>query len=702
MYVTGRERKILELLLNEEEVTIKDIAEELKVSTRTIHRSLKGLESILQERDIEIKRTKDSLLYLDGSAAGKKELEAVLGEQASADYTADERQLLLLQKLLESAEPLKLTGLASDMNVTTATVSNDLDRAEDYVKNFGLELIRKRGYGVEIIGKEKQIREAMNHLIMTHMNENDFFSLLEGSRSTATLISDITKQLLGLVNPESLTLIEESVRELKEELPYGFSDDAYISLVVHLALAVERIRQEETIEIDNEFLARMKKQKEYNSATLLSEELEKRLKLGIPEAEVAYITGHLMGAKARYAQEYWLEESSLSTAFKAKQLIEFMTKRTRYNFHESDRLLKDLVVHLKPSIYRLQQNMEIANPFTSRLEEDYPELFYLLEEGLYEVFREITFPKDEIAYIVMHFASAIINMEKKKPVKALVVCSSGIGTAKILSAKLLQQFPAIKTIEHGSLFDVDQWNESDYDLIVSTVPLQEPVDYVLVNPVLQERDNEKIAYHLRKIQVTSGSIENNKNHKKETEDGSFETLRYRVMETKRYAEAISELMDTFCVTKAVGKDPNEFLHFIIGQLAEKEVLPYDPDLVEKLMEREQVGGLGIPGTTAALFHTRKEDVERISFTIHFLEVPVSLSSMSGGHMETDTILLMLSPADPSEEQLETLSFISTLLVERKDCRDVLEQKEEEVLKNYFSKRLHEYFDSTIKGEDNYE
>ncbi|SDJ23919.1 BglG family transcription antiterminator [Salimicrobium halophilum] len=702
MYVTGRERKILELLLEGEEMTIKDLAEHLDVSTRTIHRDLKGLDSVLQASELRIERTDHSLLFLEGEVGQKEEMKREILGQSFVDYTSDERQLLLLSKLLETREPLKLVGLASELNVTVVTISNDLDKVEEHVKNFDLELVRKRGYGVEIIGDEKRIREAMSHLIMSHMDEIDFLTLLGNQASAGVVINEIAQQLLGLVNIEGLAKIEEAVREVRTTLSYDFSDDAYIGLVIHLALAVERIRQKETIQIDEEYLNQMKRMKEFTSAVSLREKLERNLDLVIPEAEVAYITGHLMGAKARFDKDYWLEESSLSTAFKAKQLIEFMTKRMSYDFHRSNRLLNDLVVHLKPSIYRLQQNMEIVNPFTDQLESDYPELFRLLEDGIKHVFPDVRFPKDEVAYLVMHFASAIINMEDRKPVKTLVVCSSGVGTAKILSAKLSQQFSAIESIDHGSLFDLKQKNLKEYDLVISTVPLTDSEDYVLVNPILQEKDSQKIASAIRKVQVSSQLEKKQENKEEIQEELTWNALRKSVENTRNYVDAIAEILDGFIVTKASGQDSNEFLHQIIGELAANDIVPYEPRIVHRLLEREKIGGLGIPGSSVALFHTRIERVEHISFTVHLLETPVNLGGMDGGMMEVDTILLMLTPLEPPEESLETLSFLSSLLVEEEACTEALQSKDEETMERYFSRRLHQFFKTKIKGDDDHE
>ena len=49
MYISAREKLILDILLDKsEDLTIKDLAEEIDVSPRTIHRDLKGIEELIK------------------------------------------------------------------------------------------------------------------------------------------------------------------------------------------------------------------------------------------------------------------------------------------------------------------------------------------------------------------------------------------------------------------------------------------------------------------------------------------------------------------------------------------------------------------------------------------------------------------------------------------------------------------------------
>ncbi|MGR9050732.1 BglG family transcription antiterminator [Halobacillus faecis] len=695
MYVTGRERKILDRLLGQEDqVTVKQLAKELGISTRTVHRDLKGMEELLAERELSLEKESGGVLLVKGPVDQKKTLKMELRQQASVDYTPEERHVLILSKLLETREPVKLVAIANDLGVTVATISHDLDKIEEHLKDFRLKLVRKRGYGVEVVGEESGIREAISQLIMTHMNELDFFSMVrqniqEGNQGVDDSLSG---QLLDIVNKETLALIELHLDELRKELSYPLADSAYIALVVHLALAIERMQQGEKIHIDEAQLEKLRSTKEYSFAEGLIDQLAGEFQLSIPEAETGHITMHLMGAKARYNRDSLLEDSSMSIAFKAKQLIAKVSRRVGMDFNEYDRLLNDLVVHLKPSVYRLQHNMDIENSFTDQMEEDYPVLFKEVEHSLQEVFPGLHFPREETAFIVMHFASALLNMEGVAGINVLVVCSSGIGTAKILAAKLQKKFNEIEQIEHHSLFDLKGMDISQYDLIVSTISLVDVEAYVQVSPVLPKKDIHKIEHAIRRVRVTK-QMKKPVLEQKGGDEKTFQAIQEKIGASERYARNIGKVLDHLLVARIDAAHVEEALEQAVHYLKENGAVTEGNSIVDHLLEREKVGGLGIPETKLALYHARSSSIEQPSFSVHILTEPLKVQGMDGEEMPIKTILLMLAPEAPSQEGLETLSFISSLIIEDEECTSILESEHEENILHYLANQLYTFLKS---------
>ncbi|MCA0971893.1 BglG family transcription antiterminator [Halobacillus litoralis] len=691
MYVSARERKMIEYLIEARDpVPVKKIAEALGVSTRTVHRDLNGLEQTLNDYDLFLQKQTGRGIQLLGEQEGIKKLRGEIHEAPSLDYTPDERKVLILSWLLDAKEPVKLMSLASDLGVTVATASHDLDQIEEDLSAFDLQLVRRRGYGVEVVGKEVNIREALQRIMMQHMSEYDFLKLLKQYMSVQTdpsALDAVTEHLLGLVSKEQIHTIEEVVESYRSELTYPLADSAYIGLIIHLALAMERIKQGEEIQMEPEYLNELRPTKEFDVALQMIRQLEKDLDLVIPEAEIGYITMHLMGAKARYNKDSVIEESSLRIAFKAKQLIEYVSNALQNDLQNSEKLLNDLVVHLKPSLYRIQQGMDIQNPLLQQIEEDYTDLFVIIEDAVKHVFPKLAFPKEETAFLVMHFASALLNLEETKRIRVLVVCSSGIGTAKILAAKLKRQFHEIETVDHQSLFDLRGVSLDQYDLIVSTIPIDHLDHYVLVNPMLSKADIHRIEHRIRKIRIID-SMRRHDGPEQEVKDQTLESVRHSVTAVQQYIQTISHLLNSLYTFQPYENEKEHVIVEVCRKLEEREAIRQPDEVSAKLIERESVGGLGIPDTGIALYHTRSHHIPKPSFSVASLQQPVAVQSMTGETMDASVFVFLLAPESLSGEGLEVVSYLSTLFIEDPASVEVMNKGSEEQMKDYVSNQLH--------------
>ena len=78
----------------------------------------------------------------------------------------------------------------------------------------------------------------------------------------------------------------------------------------------------------------------------------------------------------------------------------------------------------------------------------------------------------------------------------LVVCSSGIGTSRVLATRLTQTFSEIGETTQASLSDLKQLNLKSYDGIISTIGLEIEEPYITVNPLLPDQDINYVAHYL--------------------------------------------------------------------------------------------------------------------------------------------------------------------------------------------------------------
>ncbi len=684
--ISNRMREMIQFLLKtEKDITVHTIAAELGVSERTVHRDLKSIEETLADYNLNLIKKTGTGLHIIGEKSDKTRLQQALSNAPIADYSPEERRTIILATLLEINEPLKLFALANELKVTETTISLDLDELEIEIASFDLTLIRKRGYGIEIVGKETDKRAALSDLIAKNVDPFEFVSLIKKNilKESTQQLNAISNRLLGFINPERLRIIEQVVEDARVELPYGLADSAHIGLVVHLALAMERLQKGVAITFDQTFLQQIEETKEFAIAKKMIQKLEVRLETSIPKDEVGYITTHLLGAKVRVDKDHKIEESSIDIAFQAKSLIKYVSNSVGVDLTDNSQLLHDLVAHLKPAIYRLRQNMRIVNPLNENIKNDYMDLFQLIQDGVHKTFPDLYVPEDEISYLVLHFASTLLN-DRKSDLQALVICSTGIGSAKMLSTKLMQKIPEIKFVDNRSVFDLKHLSIDSYDLIVSTIPLNGfEGDYFQTSPMLTNDEvhqikkvinHKKLAFHSKKH---IGTV-NIKHTNKQDSMTTLETL-------TNYSQAIVDLLDSLYVQKITDKQTlDSILQKALTRLELEKKIKNVNNIIKKLQEREKLSGLGIPDTALALYHTRSTNIIKPTLSIYTLTYPLTVRGMDNQSMKVTSILLLLAPEETQQEVLEVFSFLSSLLIQDMDSIRIFSSGNQDQVKQYLS------------------
>jgi mannitol operon transcriptional antiterminator len=581
-----------------------------------------------------------------------------------------------------------LRALASRSKASVGAVSRDLDEAEEWLASFGLSLMRKRGYGVQVLGAEDDRRLAMSQLILESLDEAAFLSYPEGPGEPPAGSTDhVSASLMGMIDEGRLRAVKALTREAVEGLPYAIADSAFVNLSVHVALMIERLLRGGEIELDGEVLRRLRETDEYENARNLARAIEEVFQLDVPEEEVAYLTQHLRGTKLRQDDELdrYFESSDLEIASRVKALIHYVSEQTGVHLAGDSSLYTGLLAHVERAIHRLRENLRISNPLVSEIKEDYPALFDLVDRGMEKVFVEDEIPEEEVGFVAMHFGAALDRGQGNFPNSVLIICPSGIGSSRILASRLETAFPQIGHVHHASLFDLDELDPNDFDLVVSTVSLHVPDDlYVQVGPLLSEEEVDRIRNHLREKPGVRRAV----SESLEVFGGGQEKLRQMAEVT----QLIAELVDDVFVERheARGSIP-EAVRLMCASLAARGLLSDPGSLETSLLARMELGGIGIPGTVLALFHARDPAVARPAFSLHDFDEPLEIEGMDGAPMRVRRTLLMVAPLDISTVALEAISEISVAMVEQPAERETFETGSEAqvvaVLQNIFARYL---------------
>lgn len=654
-----------------------DLADKLGVSTKTVSRELPAVAEALKPYGLDLARKKGAGFAINGGAEAVANLKEFLGQVNDRTFSPEERRSIIVSRLLPHHEPVKLFALASLLGVTDGTISNDLDKLESWFKGHGLNLVRRPGLGVYIEGNEKNIRQAIVAYIYENVGEQELLQLVQANLADdGQAVSQASSHLLDLVDKEIIQRLERLIRQTEKSLDGRLSDQAFVGLLVHLALAVQRIRRHEPIELATEVLEGLKAKAEFGLARDLGAKIAQEFAIAINEAETGYIAMHILGARSRYQpQGMPASLDNFHLVRLAKGLMGDAEKISGQNLYRNSALLTGLVNHLGPSISRLKMGMPIRNPLLGEMNSNYPELMQLAAASVQGIEEEldIVFPEEEIAYIAMHLGAALNDNQtlKKLERRVIVACPTGMGTSRLLASRLRQMYDNLIIHDMVSTMQLTPayFGEHEADFIIATVPISHvPLPVVVVSALLTPPDQEKIDNLLDKQAPEV--------RQEATPKGSKPDFVTALKVMGAYEQAILSLIEGFFFAE----DAKSMMVQEVAQLAgrliteDKQTAAY---IARDLLAREDKGSTAVSGNHMILLHCRSSFVKQIHFGIvhmgEFFFYPAEPTE------KIRTAAVMVAPKECSQYELETIGYISAILLERWGFIEVLHEGDKRLI-----------------------
>ena len=689
-----RTRDILKLLLQENKFqTTAEIAAKLSVSAKTISRQLPKAEKILNSVGLQLEKKSGAGLLIIGSEVKRYALAKQLQSGEKREYTPNERRSIITGKLLSSREPIKLFVLSSAVHVTDSTISNDLDKLESWFREQGLKLLRKPGLGVSLLGDERDLRRAIVRYIYEHIGEENLLNLMQANLSDETDAPQVSKFLLELIDAGEWRRLEQMIRVMENDLGYKLSDNAFMGLVVHLSLAVRRIKNHEAVTIDNETSLRLKETREFIAAKKLAEKISATLKVDMPESEIYFMTMHILGARSRYSSAS-LGTISMMDMFRlvklAKQIMKRAAEITGRDIDKNQSLLAGLVNHLAPSISRIKMHMDIRNPLLGEIQEHYPELMSLTKKCVVEVEEEVgkKLPDAEIAYIAMHLGAALSDSEKFLHAihRVIVACPTGMGTSQLLASRLRATFPTLQIVDEVPILEItpEYIAAKDFEFIISTVPIPRAEKNVLVvSASLTEDDKKKINEELSR---------QNKEFLRSAEE--FEPrppFLEALGKMNSYGRAIAELMTNYFFVREKISDINAACE-LAGRLAGNDNQSR-AEISKSLLLREDKGSTLIVGRHMILLHCKSSAVKSAAFGI--LQIGEGFKYPDDGEI-VRTAIVLLAPLDADEFTIETIGHIASVLLDRWGFIEILHEGDGKEIERELLKIFEDFYKAKFK------
>ena len=247
----------------------------------------------------------------------------------------------------------------------------------------------------------------------------------------------------------------------------------------------------------------------------------------------------------------------------------------------------------------------------------------------------------------------------------IVACPTGMGTSRLLASRLRQMYDNLIVHDMVSTLQLtpEYFADHEADFIIATVPIRHmPLPVVVVSALLSPEDQEKIDALLDN---SAGSV---------AEKQPKGTKRLPFVEALRilsaYEQSILTLLDGFFFAE----DAESMTVQGVAQLAGRQISEEKAAaaaIARDLLAREDKGSTAVSGNHLILLHCRSNHVQSIHFGIvhmgEFFFYPAEPTE------RIRTAAVMVAPKECSPYELETIGYISAILLERWGFIEVLHE-----------------------------
>lgn len=451
-------------------LSAKTLSQKVSVSTKTIYNDVLIIEDYVNKFNVDLIKKPRVGIYIKGSDKDLLRILAGIEFKKNNEYLDNEtRRELVFSQLLNSDNFITVQDLSDKYYVNRQVILEDIDDIELRLKSLGLDLQRTSGKGIKL-----DIGEDRRRKILTQVVSRQLFNAVPSLNERNLKIINDNKLS---VSKDLITSVDKILSDFAKEQNMVLNDYEYQSLLVHLLIAVERIRLGKYI--NNEHWGHSETY--LTESKILAKDLEDALKIKFPEQEIYYIQLHLVAAGKK-------RTNKISANLKTNNLLQNYLN----DFGYDEQLYEGLLLHINSSLNRWKLGVSITNPYKDSIIQKYSYAFEAAVnlKKLYEQKYHTKINDDETAYLALHFEA---YLERKRAsnniVQAVIVCSTGLGTSQLLAARIKNEFSKIKVVKILSYDEYLKFDTKRLDLIISTIELPESkIPTIYVSPVVSTEE----------------------------------------------------------------------------------------------------------------------------------------------------------------------------------------------------------------------
>jgi len=514
--LTTRQRRILQALESATSpCSARDLAEDLGVCERTVRYDIEAIDRWLSERGVRLCRQPSRGFWLDGEqrlVASESPRQVVQAQFPDAVFSQEERLPVILCDLLLSSAAVAAKEVAERLGVSTATVYHDLDRVEQLLGTWNLALLRQPRRGLEVLGDESSRRQAIVETVAdwaTRFLRNALEDLLvEPDRGGRQHMS--VSPMNQFLNGDDARTLQTLLRDAEEAFGFALADVSYLSLLAYMVVAVRRLRTGHAVDFPPGQLAQVKELPGFQVAQVLFSRVSDVFQIAVPENEVCHLalrlsTARQVGSNQTPDAAPGVDKDDGRYLVAAHAIVHGAAAYLGETLLEDIDLVRALALHLSSCVPRLRHRLGTENPLLPDLKATYPQLLRIAARVVepLEKAMGVRFSDGDLGYVAMHLGASLerAGVPVRERPTVLVVCGEGLANSRFLLARLSRLFPEAEFLGPHRVAHVRAFlAEQKVDLLVSTVPLQEASEHmVVVHTLPTAEDIRRIKERLRQV-----------------------------------------------------------------------------------------------------------------------------------------------------------------------------------------------------------
>lgn len=470
-------------------VRVEELAAKFRVSVRTVRYDLDKIDYYLKSNGYpKLERAKGTGVILKASQAVIDQIRKTLCEMQVDTYVLSrlERSLYIQMILFTADAPIRYEDLAENLCVSRKTVIEDVRAIKEEDNPHDAHICAAKN-GIYYSGDEAQLRKAILDRILRLFTPIELWELGFGiylNRSIA-----IEKKWLEIMENSDAAALEELLLQVECAEKLVLSDDQFYLTILLTSLARNRTVRGYPIVSDAAF-----KQPLPRLFALFFEKIKMNLHWELSSAEQEYVHSEI----GRILNDSGHERAEKLADVITETLLVRVSDEFSRKYYLDNALRTGLREHLISVIKNGSNRRNNNESVVQAIVHEHSALLSCIHDCLQQIpgLRLNDQTEQESAFIALHFCAADErrSMSSGSKYKALMVCASGVGTSKILSATVIKHFPQIQVVASSSLHNVQGIVDQHHpDFILTTVPLNcRNMPVIQVNALMTDADVDRV------------------------------------------------------------------------------------------------------------------------------------------------------------------------------------------------------------------